>query len=337
MKKKHRSSRRYSDDEYDDDKPRRRERDDGYRSDGYRDHGYHSDGHRRHGRADGHTRFDGGADDGFDEINNRPRRQRSRAGRRDSDDRYGYGDGHRPPFRDTHPRKPRAQQETHYAGAGTRNHDPLDRPPMGFNAAPAAMGGGATMSDSAYGSPVPSPPQGAQSTSSLRGGISTGYVPYAHIYGGPTHPQPQHSEYAPPPMSEQGSVQPNFTNQAYPPTGPRPAVKRPPAGYHQNPLAQEAPAGNQPGYMVDPYSSPRHFDDRQDGYDAENEHPESPSPPRRRHSRRERGSSDRHSTRREHSRHGDRSRSQAREKRRYVDDHLLKPSNTRMPPKPSSR
>lgn len=297
--KKQRSSRRYSDDEYDDDKPRGDYRDEGYRSDGYRDQNY-----RRSGRGDGHTRFDGGDDGGFDEINNRPRRQRIRPARRDEDDRYGYGDGHRPTFRDTNPRKPRPQKEPPYPSS-PQNRGPPDSPHVGFDSGPAAMGHAATMSaSSAYGSPPPGLHPGAQSTSSLRGGISTGYVPYAHIYGGPTHPQSQQGDFAPSPTSERGSVHPSFANQVVSPSGSRPPVKRHPAGYEQNPLAQEAPAGNQPGYLVDPHHGDRHFDERHDGDDDRDERHGSRSPPHRRASRRE-DSRDRRGDsrdRREHSR-----------------------------------
>lgn len=321
--KKGRSSRRYSDDDYEDDKPRRGEYDDGYRSDGHHDQGFRSDAYRRHGRGDGHTRFDGGDDAGFDEINNRPRRQRSRNARYDDDDdRYGYGDGHRPPFRDTNPRKPRAQKQSHYPDPVPRHQGPPEWPPMGYYAAPAAMGDAATMNaSSAYGSPIPGTHAGAQSTSSLRGGISTGYVPYAHIYGGPTHPQSNFGVFAPPPKSEQGSVQPSHVNQVASPERSRPAIKRPPAGYQQNPLAQEAPAGNQPGYLVDPNS--RDYDERQDDYSSENERQQSRSPPRRRRSRLEHSQDrhrspesrdGRHSSRRERSRHDDRAKSHGRGK-----------------------
>lgn len=337
--KKSRSRRRYSDDEYEDDKPRRGDRDDGYRSDGHRDKGHRSDRHRRNGQGDGHTRFDGGDDGGFDEINNRPRRQRSRAGvgRRDEDDRWEYGDGNRPPFRDTNPRKPRTQQVPLHSDAAARAPGPLDRPPMGYYAAPAAMGAAATMSaSSAYGSPAPVPHPSAQSTSSLRGGISTGYVPYAHIYGGPTHPQSNFSDIAPPPMSEKGSVYPSHMNQSSSPEGSRPAVKRPPAGYHQNPLAQEAPAGNQPVYLVDPYSKSRQSEEREDAYEGENERQQSRSsrsPPRRRRSRRSHSQrrsesrdvresrDDRHSSRRERSRHDDRAKSHGRGKS-VIEDNI---------------
>lgn len=111
---------------------------------------------------------------------------------------------------------------------------------------------------SSYGSPPPQqPPQpntANRSTSTLRGGMATGYVPYANIYGGPTNAQ-QNSPFSPPP-SDVGSVQPNFMNQVAPPVAKQ-------QDYHQNPYAQEAPVGSQPGYIPDPYYTARRHEDQQ--------------------------------------------------------------------------
>lgn len=141
-------------------------------------------------------------------------------------------------------------------------------------------------SNGAYGSPQPfaaqpnvpgsinsldpnQPP--ARSTSTLRGGMSTGYVPYAHIYGGPTHPQGQPG--FPPPQSDVGSVQPTYMNQV---AAPAPKVAPIPGQYQQNPYAQEAAPGTQPGYMPNPHPQQNgQYDGRHDdrsrgsGYDSD--------------------------------------------------------------------
>ncbi|KAF2212422.1 hypothetical protein CERZMDRAFT_106174 [Cercospora zeae-maydis SCOH1-5] len=300
---KKRSSRRYSDDEYEDDT-----RDD-------RDSGYRSDGHRSR-RSDVKKPVDG-PDEDFDEINNRPRRKRSRARRRDDDDKYGkhdghhrssrkrggieYGDGAIPPVEQpppattyTDPMAGAAAMGGAFAATQAFQHNGAFGSPAPSNAAygsplPATGAYGSPQaSSSAYGSPQPFQPQPniagsvnssfshdpnqppARSTSTLRGGMSTGYVPYAHIYGGPTH-----ALGFPPPQSDVGSVQPTYMNQVA-----APKVAPPPSDYQQNPYAQEALPGTQPGYMPNPneqrsrqYESTQH-DDRYDtktrsGYDSD--------------------------------------------------------------------
>ncbi|CAK1354070.1 unnamed protein product [Cercospora beticola] len=298
-KMKKRRSRRYSDDEYEDDRDSRDDRENGYRSDGHRSR-----------RSDAKKPVDG-ADD-FDEINNRPRRKRSRARRRDDDDKYGKDDGHH--------RSSRKRGGIEYGDGAI---PPAEPPPPSVTytdpmAGAAAMGGGFAAaqafqqngafgspapSNGAYGSPLPSngaygspqassgaygspqpfqpqpniagsvnssfghdpnqPP--ARSTSTLRGGMSTGYVPYAHIYGGPTHAQGY-----PPPQSDVGSVQPTYMNQVA-----ATKVAPPPSDYQQNPYAQEALPGTQPGYMPNPQEQrSRQYDDRYDhksrsGYESD--------------------------------------------------------------------
>lgn len=320
-----RRSRRYSDDEYDDDD--RDSRDD-------RDAGYRSEGHKSK-RSDkkSHDR----ADD-FDEINNRPRRKRSRARRRDDDDKYGKDDGHHRSSRKsrnngveygegaiptTEQGPPSASYTDPVTGAAAmggaaaaaqhfqRNGafgSPMPSngaygspmPPNGAYGSAASANGGAygspMPSNGAYGSPMPSngaygspQPFAAQpnvpgsinsldpnqppprSTSSLRGGMSTGYVPYAHIYGGPTHSQGQPG--FPPPQSDIGSVQPTYMNQVAAPT---PKVAPIPGQYQQNPYAQEAAPGTQPGYLPNPHPQQNgqydgRYDDRSrgSGYDSD--------------------------------------------------------------------
>ncbi|PPJ51054.1 hypothetical protein CBER1_07539 [Cercospora berteroae] len=258
-KMKKRRSRRYSDDEYEDDRDSRDDRENGYRSDGHQSR-----------RSDAKKPVDG-ADD-FDEINNRPRRKRSRARRRDDDDKYGKDDGHH--------RSSRKRGGVEYGDGAV---PPAEQPPPSVTytdpmAGAAAMGGGFAAaqafqhngafgspapsnvaygsplpsngaygspqaSSGAYGSPQPFQPQSniagsvnssfghdpnqppARSTSTLRGGMSTGYVPYAHIYGGPTHAQGY-----PPPQSDVGSVQPTYMNQVA-----ATKVAPPPSDYQQNP------------------------------------------------------------------------------------------------------
>ncbi|KAK4507992.1 hypothetical protein PRZ48_001727 [Zasmidium cellare] len=267
--RKHRSSRRYSeDDDYEDSrKSRRDDHDDGYRSDG---HGRHS-----------HRSYDG-PDDSYDTINDRPRRRRSRV------DKYRNGGDTDRPKRA--PREPR-NGDPELNGGFSYHNGPVDPPlsPLSPHAAAAAAAAGAGYmypSGSIASNPMsPPPPTGqpnpaSQSTSTLRGGMATGYVPYANIYG-----QPQQPQY-PPPASDTGSVQPNFMNQVAPPVAKQP--------YQQNPFAQEAPVGSQPSYIPDPYYTARRYDDRYDqpyddrydGYDAETERPYSRSPSRR-HSRRD--------------------------------------------------
>lgn len=300
-----RRSRRYSEDEYDDDRDSHDDRDAGYRSEGHRSKRSDAKPHHR-------------ADD-FDEINNRPRRKRSRARRRDDDDKYGKDDGH-------HRSSRRSRNSGVEYGKGAVPTTEQGPPSTSYTdpvAGAAAMGGAAAAaqqfqhngafgsplpsngaygspppSNSAYGSPMPSngaygSPQPfaahpnvpgsinsggqdpnqhpARSTSTLRGGMSTGYVPYAHIYGGPSHPQGQ-SGFAPS-QSDVGSVQPTYMNQV---AAPAPRVAPVPGHYQQNPYAQEAAPGTQPGYMPDPYSQQNRqhdgrYDDRSrgSGYDSD--------------------------------------------------------------------
>ncbi|KAM3415738.1 hypothetical protein BST61_g9250 [Cercospora zeina] len=259
---KKRRSRRYSDDEYEDDS--RDDRDSGYRSDGHRSRG--SDVKKSVGDA---------ADEDFDEINNRPRRKRSRARRRDDNDKYGkndghhrssrkrsgieYGDGAIPPIEHpppsttyTDPMAGAAAMGGGFAAAQAFQHNGAFGSPAPSNGAygsplPATGAYGSSQaSGGAYGSPQPFQPQPniagsvnsafshdpnqppARSTSTLRGGMSTGYVPYAHIYGGPTH-----AIGFPPPQSDVGSVQPTYMNQVA-----APKVAPPPSDYQQNPQVE---------------------------------------------------------------------------------------------------
>lgn len=300
---KKRRTRRYSDDEYDVDD-----------NDGI-DDGYRSEGHGR--RSDAKRTHDGAVDDDYDLANGRPRRKRSKQrGRRDDDDRYGYKDGHRS-----------SRKSMNGVEYGDGAIPPADRPPSVPSNTPSPMMGNpilgnpaaayaapvgafaatqAFQQNGAYGSPRPSvassnlspttnPAAGytptpqqpaAQSTSTLRGGMATGYVPYAHIYGGPTQPQTQPG--IPPPISDTGSIQPTFMNQVAPPVAKQ-------ESYQQNPYAQDAPLGAQPGYMQDPYqhNRNRNWNRQYDGrYDDRSRHARydsgSDSPPRqdRRRSRR---------------------------------------------------
>ncbi|EME49513.1 hypothetical protein DOTSEDRAFT_68323 [Dothistroma septosporum NZE10] len=286
---KRRSRRRYSEDDSDDRRHRAEEREDEYTSDG-------------HGRRSDVQRHDG-VGDSYDPINDRPRRRRSRADpdrgvdRSKRDTRNGEGS----------------------LNGGWSYHDgPVEPPPM----SPLQAATGA-----AYGSPPPTQAvpnnmvahveTASRSTSTLRGGMATGYVPYANIYGSPTQAQ----QYPP---SDTGSVQPNHTNQVGPPVQPQ-------QGYHQNPFAQEAPLGSQPGYVADPFYKARRYDDRHNERDqgtdgASTERGHSRSPPRRHRSRKEdySPSRDSYSSRdtrrraRSERRHDDAPPSQARARERYV-------------------
>ncbi|CAK3982817.1 Hypothetical predicted protein [Lecanosticta acicola] len=261
-KKKRRSRRTYSDDEYEGDESRRG-----------RDDGYRSEGHGRHDKS-----YDGNDDEHYDNINHRPRRQRSRADiYRGRDERSDRSSRHN---------EPRVDGGFSYGGS------PVVPPPMSPSQADVASPLETSYSPRQF-SPQPQAPAGYQnpaqhnrSTSTLRGGMATGYVPYADIYGGPT--------FNPPPASDIGSVQPNYMNQVAPP------VAQPP--YQQNPFAQEAPFGFQPGYVPDPYHKPGHYDERYepsrgaangyDGYDSETERAPSRSRSRSRHRRHSRDSYD---------------------------------------------
>lgn len=259
--RKHRSSRHYSeDDDYEDNrKSRRDDHDDGYRSDG-------------HGRNP-HRSYDG-PDDSYDAINNRPRRPRSRADK--------YRNRGEPDRAKRAPREHR-NGDPDLNGAFSYHNGPVEPPlsPLSPQAATAAAaagagftypGGSLASNPASPHPPAPQPNPASQSTSTLRGGMATGYVPYANIYG-----QPQQPQY-PPPASETGSVQPNFMNQVAPPVATR--------SYQQNPFAQEAPPGTQPSYVPDPYYAARRYDDRygepyDDRYDAETERAYSRSPSRK--------------------------------------------------------
>lgn len=258
----------------------------------------HSEGDDRRGRrdrddADGgrdsRQSYDGGDDDensdNFDSINNRPRRQRSRVDLYRNDDK----------------RRSRSHRngEPRVDGGFSYHDGVVVPPPTNFDEALPPRGPPSSVpSSSQYPSTPYSPtPNGSihsqqgqaahRSTSTLRGGLATGYVPYADIYGGPT--------YQAPPPSDVGSVQPNEMNQVAPPVARQP--------YQQNPFAQEAPLGAQPAYLPDPYYNARRYDDqyddrqsrRDDGFnDRRHEEDESAtereysrSPPRRRHSTRD--------------------------------------------------
>ncbi|KAF7187347.1 hypothetical protein HII31_11236 [Pseudocercospora fuligena] len=251
---KKRRSRRHSDDEYEDEDSRP-DRDDGYRSEG---HGRHS----TLGKS-----FDG--PDDYDSINNRPRRKRSKPRRhRDDDDRYGYDDGY-----SRRDRRNGANGVEYGSGVvppeqqAPQTHPiPPGADPYVAGAAAAAGAAGVQAAQAGPFSPVSDPRSPQQppsssnhsaatnpyvgSTSTLRGGMATGYVPYAHIYGGPK-PANGSLNFAPPP-SDTGSVQPNYLNQVAAPVAQQ-------QGYVQNPYAQEAPPGSQPGYMPDLYWNERQY------------------------------------------------------------------------------
>ncbi|SMR53555.1 unnamed protein product [Zymoseptoria tritici ST99CH_3D1] len=307
------TSRRYSNDDYEDDRSTTKgDGDKGYQSD---------DGHRR---RNGHTRFDGGRH-GTEDLGSHAGSRRSRDGgsrRSGSGERYGYGDdlGRRSSRMHNEPLAQRSPVPR-YGG-------PLDRPPMGANVnganavgSPPPMGSPPQMYSPSFNSSgfqgidPRGPPPTVQSTSTLRGGISTGYVPYAHLYGGPTHsqaqpqngnygqqppspfsppahPQPQNGNGYPPqgfpPSSQHNSPRPDSRHRNSPPPSARTVAPRP---YHQNPFAQEAPPGNQPGYLIDPnHEAQRNNRDRD--YDRQDTAASSrqSSPPRRHDSRRERRS-----------------------------------------------
>lgn len=310
---KKRRSRRHSDDEYDEEDSRPGQ-DDGYRSEG---HGRHGDLGKSHDGVDH-----------FDDINNRPRRRRSNPRRhRDDDTRYGHADGYGG-------RDRRNGAEGVEYGSGVLPLDQRAHPippgadPYVAGAAAAAGAAGVQAAQGGMGSPFSDPRSPQQppssnhsggthpamaSTSTLRGGMATGYVPYAHIYGGPTQPIGQ-SGFAPSP-SDTGSIQPNFLNQVAAPVMPQ-------QNYQQNPYAQEAPLGSQPGYMPDPYWNERQYQDqpsehrgsrdrrRKDDYESSEE---SYSPPRRRRSRRSRR--DRSSSRDRYSEEDSRRNRRARSER----------------------
>ncbi|EME87381.1 uncharacterized protein MYCFIDRAFT_169220 [Pseudocercospora fijiensis CIRAD86] len=290
--KKHRS-RRHSDDEYDDEHSRP-DRDDGYRSEG-------------HGRRSTLGKsYDGGDD--YDSINNRPRRSRSKPRRyRDDDDRYGHEDAY-----SRRDRRDGANGVEYGTGVVPPEQQlPQAHPippgvdPYVAGAAAAAGAAGVQAAQAAPFSPVsdprsPQPPPSlsnhsggtnpfVRSTSTLRGGMATGYVPYAHIYGGPKQANDS-PNFAPPP-SDTASVQPNSLNQVAAPVAQQ-------QGYVQNPYAQEAPPGSQPAYMPDPYWNERQYQKnqhrehngrrdrpRRDDYESSED---SYSPPRSRRSRRSR-------------------------------------------------
>ncbi|KXS95630.1 hypothetical protein AC578_3561 [Pseudocercospora eumusae] len=289
---KKRRSRRHSDDEYDEEDSRPD-----------RDHGYRSEGHGTHSTLG--KSFDG--PDDYDSINNRPRRKRSKPRRqRDDDDRYGYDDGY-----GRRDRRNGANGVEYGSGVVPPEQQvpqahpiPPGAEPYVAGAAAAAGAAGVQAAQAGPFSPVSDPrsPQqppsssnnsGAtnpfvRSTSTLRGGMATGYVPYAHIYGGPK-PANGSLNFAPPP-SDTGSVQPNFLNQVAAPVAQQ-------QGYVQNPYAQEAPPGSQPGYMPDPYWNERQYQnqhrehsDRRDRHrrDEYESSEDSYSPPRSRRSRRSR-------------------------------------------------
>lgn len=294
--KKRRSSqrRRHSDDEYDDyyDDEERPDRDAGYRSEGH------------NGRqADMRKSYDGGAD--YDEINDRPRRRRSRPRRRRDNDKYGHDDGYGRAPRNVRPGADGVEYGTGVVPPPQSGTAPM-RDPYAAGAATAAAAAG----QNPYGSPVPSQQAPSinnsqnegpapQLTSTLRGGMATGYVPYAHIYGGPPNPQGQPG-FAPPP-SESGSVQPNFMNQIAAPAAAPGVRPHPQPGYQQNPYAQEAIPGSQPAYIPDPYAQARRLDQQQYDQRRNNEYTSSEdeaySKPRSRRTKSRRSRRDRSSSR----------------------------------------
>ncbi|KAK5693249.1 hypothetical protein LTR17_025170 [Elasticomyces elasticus] len=86
-----------------------------------------------------------------------------------------------------------------------------------------------------YNDPISPVTQSSQPVSIGRNGVAAGYVPYAHIYGGPAS-QTQQAPYSSSPHSSNGSAPLNDASRP-----PRPAVV-PPGHYQQDPYAQDTGA-----------------------------------------------------------------------------------------------
>lgn len=261
---------------------------------------------RRRDRDRGRSRssYDGGADDNYYYSgDDRPQRSKSHRRRRslDDNDRYGYDDGHGRGRRDEHGRRPRYGYDGDRNGLSSYHREPdygrrrsaayLDRPPTRFEPRPFEPGSFATAAAAEVGAgaaeppyprgnyPVPIPTQSYPSQP-RNGGISNGYVPYAHIYGN-LYQQPSPQGGSPAPAFDD-FVLPNSRTRASP-------VVPSPQGCHQNPLAQQAPTAADTGAGA-AYTGQAGIisqDARNiNGYD-ENDHPHSESPSPTRHSSRQ--------------------------------------------------
>ncbi|KAK6422594.1 hypothetical protein LTR81_004754 [Elasticomyces elasticus] len=227
------------------------------------------DSDRQRGSYDGIEEDDGGYYSGDDR---RRRRNHGSTRRRRSheDERvYNYVNGPPPP------RDDRRDERRYDDGAPypeRNNFGPIPRvhPDQYAQALGAAALTGAGMGVAAgasrpYNDPISPATQSSQPVSIGRNGVAAGYVPYAHIYGGPAS-QTQQAPYSSSPHSSNGFAPLNDVNR---PT--RPAVA-PPGHYQQDPYAQDTGAYSPQAAHLSQDSGyhSRHdppYDDRHNAYD----------------------------------------------------------------------
>ncbi|KAK0304111.1 hypothetical protein LTR91_017164 [Friedmanniomyces endolithicus] len=264
-------SRRYStgeDDKRPSDPPRRRDGERQRQRESYdgqdQDDGHYSGDDRRRRRNHGSTR------------------QRRRSF--DDDREYSHGNGPPPP-RDNRRDERRMNDGAPYperdTGPSSRARSNLHDSAVGAAALTGASMGLAEGASRPYDDHAAS---GPQSGSEGRKGVAGGYVPYAHIYGGPAS-QAQREPYSTtPPQSSAGSAQPTERSRQGHQVAP------PPSHYHQNPYALDTAAAAAGYRSQDSGYDSRHDHRHDDRYNSRDERSStySDSPlPRRGHSRRD--------------------------------------------------
>lgn len=227
--------------------------------DNYDNGGYRSEGRRpRHERS--RSSYDGGADDDDYYVSGDERRRRrsgkshrrrhsldyDRHGHDDShrrgqhrDSHDGYNEGHRsygPYDRVARPPDPYYDRERPSTGDSNRSANPFAGTGMDATTGSPPYPHSRTAQSPPMQSPGFPPPQ-PQSGS---GSISSGYVPYAHLYGQQSQ-HPLQQSFSPRPSSSDHSSQPNGDR------GVSPSMAPPPQGYQQNPFAQDAPTAEAAG------------------------------------------------------------------------------------------
>ncbi|KAK5130320.1 hypothetical protein LTR08_002206 [Meristemomyces frigidus] len=230
------------------------------REDLYNDRGRGDSGGQRRGQRDRDS-YDGG-DDGYHSSNDDKYRRRARSGRRQNfdsqDDRYETNDGYREDHSRVHHRPPYPQAD----------FVPPQSPPAAPYAVPDAASGMTAVPSRA---PYPSinhvssaqhfPQSTAAATNSRPAEISTGYIPYAYLYG------QQQQQPAQPRQASSGSHSNPSSNNSMPPIN---IPVAPPHGYRQNVYAQQFPtaaaAGAGAAYtgFAGPYLNGEGYDPRFD-------------------------------------------------------------------------
>ncbi|WPG97621.1 Hypothetical protein R9X50_00040100 [Acrodontium crateriforme] len=220
------------------------------RDDSMFDEGYRSDGHARHRNRQDRDSYDGAENDDED-AEHRPRHASRKSGQRcddnygrtHNDDRYdGYNDRR---MSGTQPHQHYDPQQRSFPGAALYS-------PGGF-----AAGGGGTTGTAPYPSSAPQSPGIKSPPTSTAGFSSSGYIPYAHLYGQPNQPEGPRQHYSNPGSSDHS---PNSRETFRSPVAPQPWQQNVDA--QQAPTAAAAGAGaeynGQPGFINTELYEPRY-------------------------------------------------------------------------------